>query len=739
MDHGAVVNCAAFSPDGKTIVTGDADETARLWDAIGGYPIGEAMVHGAMVNCVTFSPNGETVVTGGADAKARLWDAATGSPIGEPLIHQIAVDASGYSMDGKTIFMSSGDGTARLIDASTRRPVGPLFMRASGASPVSVSSDCKTVLAWSGDRTVRLWDAATGQPIGPPLEQDGANPMQFDSLAFSPDGRSIVAASENGRRTGEPSTARLWHLPALVDDELHRIGAWVETATGLSVDDEGNVNALQTAAWQERHSRLRELGGPPQADSAWLLDPITHGPDPTARARAWVERKCWLEAEAAFAKVIRARPLPTKVAADFVQALALRDRDPKLLPEIITTDPIFDRILAIIPAQSSGLAAELLATRAEHLARRSQWPRAAADFREAARLRPLDSWTAFRQIMVLQAAGNRDEARSVASGLFERLRKTTDPYERTLSARATANTLAWCLVLAPGSVADRAFPVHWAASDLGDTGAAKEAGGDLLTTSYPFDRNPQRTKQIAEKLELPIPMSFPVETTLDDVLKHIKQATTTPTYLGIPIYVDPVGLMEAEKSMTSTVKINPGRLPLKTSLRLILEQIGLTYSVRDGFLEITSLESDDQPTEVLSDAVPGPTLVSQSHPGESRGTGGHIGRAVGVLGSETTSIPAAGAALCRAGKFEESVRRLEERTKLLNGAEEPTDWPFLAMAHHRLGDSDEARRWLDRLHNRQPSTDPNRFWTELEIYLLRSEAEAVVLYDPIFPADPFAH
>jgi hypothetical protein len=72
------------------------------------------------------------------------------------------------------------------------------------------------------------------------------------------------------------------------------------------------------------------------------------------------------------------------------------------------------------------------------------------------------------------------------------------------------------------------------------------------------------------------------------------------------------------------------------------------------------------------------------------------------------------------------------------GADGPLDWPFLAMAHHHLGHRGEARRWLDRLRNRQPSTDPNQFWDELEIRLLRSEAEAVILYDPVFPSDPFA-
>ena len=97
-----------------------------------------------------------------------------------------------------------------------------------------------------------------------------------------------------------------------------------------------------------------------------------------------------------------------------------------------------------------------------------------------------------------------------------------------------------------------------------------------------------------------------------------------------------------------------------------------------------------------------------------------------------------GAALYRAGRFDEAIRRLEEGIQAPGRGGIPSDWPFLAMAHHRLGHRDEARRWLDRLREHQPSEDPDQFWDELEIRLLRSEAEAVVLYDPAFPDDPFA-
>jgi tetratricopeptide (TPR) repeat protein len=102
-------------------------------------------------------------------------------------------------------------------------------------------------------------------------------------------------------------------------------------------------------------------------------------------------------------------------------------------------------------------------------------------------------------------------------------------------------------------------------------------------------------------------------------------------------------------------------------------------------------------------------------------------------------LSAPGAVLYRAGRLEDAIHRLEEGIRLRKGESLPRDWAFLSMAHGRLGHHDEARRWLDRFRSYQPNADPNRFWEELEIRLLRTEADAVVVYDPIFPADPFAH
>ena len=104
------------------------------------------------------------------------------------------------------------------------------------------------------------------------------------------------------------------------------------------------------------------------------------------------------------------------------------------------------------------------------------------------------------------------------------------------------------------------------------------------------DKNP-KSKLIYKKLDEPISMSFNEETPLEDVLKYIKQATTTKTYVGIQIYLDPEGLKETDTTTASTVRnIDLEGVPLKTTLRLLLRQLGLAYCVRDGVVMISTPE-----------------------------------------------------------------------------------------------------------------------------------------------------
>jgi eukaryotic-like serine/threonine-protein kinase len=200
LSHPAPVEAAAFSPDGKTIVTGSDDHTAQLWDAATGKPIGLHLQHGGEVISVAFGPDGKTILTGSQDGTARLWNAATGELIGSPIQLGDQVQAVAFSPDGKTFVTGRSDEIVQLWDVATLKPIGKTIQHQRLRSVV-FSPDGKTILTGGQDGTARLWDAASGRPVGRPLTIEGAGGVR--SVAFSPDGNTVLAGSAAG-------TARLW-------------------------------------------------------------------------------------------------------------------------------------------------------------------------------------------------------------------------------------------------------------------------------------------------------------------------------------------------------------------------------------------------------------------------------------------------------------------------------------------------------------------------------------------------
>jgi tetratricopeptide (TPR) repeat protein len=247
---------------------------------------------------VAFIRDGKVALTGGKNG-AWLWDAATGRAFAQlPLIHPGAIDAVTFSRDGKAALTGGKDG-ARLWDAATGRPFAPPLAHPGAVGAVAFSPDGKAVLTGYEGGTARLWDATTGRPLGPPLAHPGA----VGAVAFSPDGKAALTG-------GEDTTARLWDVSELPDD-LERISTWIEVITGLRLDELGSVIVLDNSTRRERRDKLETEGGPPTTGPRWWLDPILpilFGPDPTARAKAWIERERWAEAAAAISEAVRLRP-----------------------------------------------------------------------------------------------------------------------------------------------------------------------------------------------------------------------------------------------------------------------------------------------------------------------------------------------------------------------------------------------------------------------------------------------
>ena len=68
------MNSAAFSGDGKRVVTASGDQTARIWDAESGQEIAVLKIHTGVVLSAAFSGDSKRVVTASDDKTARIWD-----------------------------------------------------------------------------------------------------------------------------------------------------------------------------------------------------------------------------------------------------------------------------------------------------------------------------------------------------------------------------------------------------------------------------------------------------------------------------------------------------------------------------------------------------------------------------------------------------------------------------------------------------------------------------------------
>jgi len=227
----------ALSPDGLTAAIG-LDRGIRLID-VRTRAVRE--VNGALASdpiWLLFSPDRKRLVSTSRDGTVTVWDADAMTPLETLRGHSRAVQQPVFSNDGRTLYTVSHDGTAIAWDMSGDRQLGQglTFTSDQGEHqfpdwhPGVFSADGRLIavgLNWGG---IQLWDASELKPTGAPIGQtDG----EVTALAFSPDGRTLVAATEAG-------VASVWDT----DSRSLRYSARVDSyAIGVSISADGTMFA----------------------------------------------------------------------------------------------------------------------------------------------------------------------------------------------------------------------------------------------------------------------------------------------------------------------------------------------------------------------------------------------------------------------------------------------------------------------------------------------------------------
>lgn len=188
--HTSEVRSVAFCSDGKTLASaGGRDLTVKLWDVASGNNTATLQGHKEIVHCVAFSPNGKILASGSWDKTIMLWDVATGKNIG---VLNGCGRSLAFSPDGKTLASGSEDNSVKLWDVASARTTAVLSGHSHHVSSLAFSPDGKNLASGSSDGTIRLWDVATGKNIVT-LKFPAPSAVGPVSVAYSPDGKTLAS------------------------------------------------------------------------------------------------------------------------------------------------------------------------------------------------------------------------------------------------------------------------------------------------------------------------------------------------------------------------------------------------------------------------------------------------------------------------------------------------------------------------------------------------------------------
>lgn len=220
--HRSQVGGVSISPDGKRLVSADADvdqSSWRLWDVATGDELASVPRFRSSFTCLAFDPSGRLVVSGSGmwDNAVRVWDAETGRQLASLEGDGGSIAGVAFSPDGRRIAWASEDRTVSVWDTTGGGEISRLKWRGGMARGVAFSADGTRIISKLSDHTAQIWDAESLKcmEIVEAWEDATAVASGLERYAFRVCDRGLETAIESTAGDGE----LLW-LPQGTDEAV---------------------------------------------------------------------------------------------------------------------------------------------------------------------------------------------------------------------------------------------------------------------------------------------------------------------------------------------------------------------------------------------------------------------------------------------------------------------------------------------------------------------------------------
>ena len=245
--HEGEVYALAWMPDGKRVISAGGDGTARMWRVADSKELRRFKSTEGNLLALAITRDGRLLASGGSGSGIHIWETATGKEVHRIKDKFSMIRSLNFSADGKTLAVCGLATKVCLYAVESGEKLREFGGKEAIFASAAFSPDGKKLLA-GGRKDVVCWDTATGAEARKLLTEEGP----IFQLAFSTNGKRLAAVQGLGE-----GQVWLWSWPEA--KRLHRLPPDGNSINAIAFSPDGKK--LATAGDNGHGLRLWDVAG----------------------------------------------------------------------------------------------------------------------------------------------------------------------------------------------------------------------------------------------------------------------------------------------------------------------------------------------------------------------------------------------------------------------------------------------------------------------------------------------